>query len=73
MNKSQFITAVAEILEIDPSNLSGSEILEEVGNWDSLSIISFVAMVDSELKLIVDPEKLRQSKTINDLAGLVGL
>ncbi len=73
MDKSQFIAAVAEILEIDAGGLSGSEVLEDVGNWDSLSIISFVAMVDSELNQVVDPEKLKQAKTFNDLATLVGL
>lgn len=73
MNKTEFINQIAEILEIEPLNLSGTEVLEEIGNWDSLSIISFVAMVDTELKIIVDPEKLKNAKTINDLIELVGL
>ena len=73
MNKTEFINQIADILEIEPINLSGAEILEEIGNWDSLSIISFVAMVDTELKIIVDPEKLKNAKTINDLIELVGL
>lgn len=73
MNKTEFINQIADILEIEPLNLSGTEVLEEIGNWDSLSIISFVAMVDTELKIIVDPEKLKNAKTINDLIELVGL
>jgi len=73
MNKSEFIKQIADILEISPDNLTGSEILEEIGNWDSLSIISFVAMVDDELKKIVDPEKLKEAQTINDLIELVGI
>jgi acyl carrier protein len=73
MNKTEFINQIADILEIEPINLSGAEVLEEIGNWDSLSIISFVAMVDTEFKIIVDPEKLKNAKTINDLIELVGL
>jgi len=73
MNKTEFINQIANILEIDSINLSGSEVLEEIGVWDSLSIISFVAMVDTELKIIVDPEKLKNAKTINDLIELVGI
>ena len=73
MNKIEFIKQVSDILEIDPKNLTGSEILEEIGNWDSLSIISFVAMVDAELNRIVSPEKLRQAKTIDDLVELAGI
>ena len=73
MNKTEFINQIADILEIEPINLTGTEVLEKIGNWDSLSIISFVAMVDTELKIIVDPEKLKNAKTINDLIELVGL
>jgi acyl carrier protein len=73
MNKYQFTCAVAEILEISPEGLSGQEELESIGNWDSLSIISFVAMVDADLNQSIDPEKLKQARTLDDLASLVTL
>jgi acyl carrier protein len=73
MDKPAFFAAVAEILEADASGLTGNEQIDEVGNWDSLSVISFVAMVDSDLGQIVDGEKLKDAKTLNDLAALVGL
>jgi len=73
MDKQKFIAAVAEILETSPQGLVGSEILIEIGAWDSLSIISFVAMVDNEYNVVVEPEKLKDAKTIDDLAALVGL
>jgi acyl carrier protein len=73
MNKHQFTCAVAEILEISPEGLSGQEELESIGNWDSLSIISFVAMVDADLNQSIDPEKLKQARTLDDLASLVTL
>ncbi len=73
MDKPAFFAAVAEILEADPAGLTGNEALDSIGNWDSLSVISFVAMVDSDLGQIVDGEKLKDAKTLNDLAALVGL
>ncbi|HVZ29798.1 MAG TPA: phosphopantetheine-binding protein [Asticcacaulis sp.] len=73
MDKPAFFAAVAEILEVDPSSFNGPEKIDDVGNWDSLSVISFVAMVDSDLGQIVDGEKLKNAKTFNDLADLVGL
>ena len=71
MNRSSFFSMVAEILESDQSEFTGEELLEAVGNWDSLSVISFVAMVDAEFNMTVDPEKLKNAKTLNDLAVLV--
>jgi len=73
MDKPAFFAAIAEILEADPAGLTGAEKIDDVGNWDSLSVISFVAMVDSDLDQIVDGEKLKDAKTLNDLAELVGL
>jgi len=73
MNKTEFIGAVAEILEISADGLTGAEELEAIGNWDSLSIISFVAMVDADLNQTVDPEKLKKARTLDDLAALVDL
>ncbi len=73
MDKKAFFAAVAEILEVDPSGWTGSETISDVGNWDSLSVISFVAMVDSDLNQIVDAEKLKGAQTLDDLAALVGL
>jgi acyl carrier protein len=73
MDKPAFFAAVAEILEADPAGLTGAENINDIGNWDSLSVISFVAMVDSDMDQIVDAEKLKDAKTLNDLAALVGL
>lgn len=73
MNKSEFISAVSEILEITAEGITGPEFLTEIGNWDSLALISFVAMVDTEFNKMVDPQKLKQAKTIDDLAALVEL
>ncbi|HTM80322.1 phosphopantetheine-binding protein [Asticcacaulis sp.] len=73
MDKPAFITAVAEILEADPTGLTGNEAISDIGNWDSLSVITFVAMADADMDKIVDAERLKDAHTLNDLAALVGL
>jgi acyl carrier protein len=73
MDKPAFFAAVAEILEVDSAGLNGSENLNDVGNWDSLAVITFVAMADSDLDTGVEAEKLKDAHTLNDLAALVGL
>jgi len=73
MDKPAFFAAVAEILEVDADGLTGAENLNEVGNWDSLAVITFVAMADSDLDTVVEAEKLKDAHTLNDLAALVGL
>jgi len=52
--------------------LSGSERLEGLENWDSLSIIGFIAMADEEFSVQVAPTAIHQAETINDLIKLLG-
>jgi acyl carrier protein len=73
MNKAEFFVLVAEVLEIEPEGLKGSDVLEEIGTWDSLAVISFVAMVDREFDIIIEGDRLHGAKTLDDLAVLVGL
>jgi acyl carrier protein len=61
---------IDELLEKDPGTLQGPEALEDVG-WDSLGIISFIALVDENLEYTVRPKELAQCKTVEDLLALV--
>lgn len=57
------------ILELDPGTLTGTETLEEI-NWDSLSVITFIAMADGNYGLTIPASKLKGVKTIADLLML---
>lgn len=71
MNAQQFLDKITEILEIDRGTLKGDEDLDSLDNWDSLAVISFIAMADEELGMIVDAEKLADAKSVKDLLSLV--
>ena len=73
MNKAEFFVQVAEVLEVEPDGLAGGDVIADVGTWDSLAVISFVAMVDREFDIIIEGERLNGAKTLDDLAALVGL
>jgi len=73
MDKKAFFALVAEVLEIPAEPLKGSDVLTEIGNWDSLAVITFVSMVDQTFDIIIDGEKLHAARTLDDLAALVGL
>jgi len=68
----QVLNRIDTLLELDPGTLSGSERLEGLENWDSLSIIGFIAMADEEFSVQVAPTAIHQAETINDLIKLLG-
>jgi acyl carrier protein len=71
MNQAEFIELVAGILEVDPSTVSLSDVLEDI-DWDSLSNISFIADVDNTTGTSIDADELSKATTVGDLFALVG-
>ena len=66
---SEFYEGLAEILEVDTGEVnSGLELGE---TWDSLAIVSTIALIDDVYDIQVRPEKLADCKTVGDIEQLV--
>ena len=73
MDRKEFLLALDKMLELDDGTLTGAEELESIDAWDSLAVISFIALVDEKLGHVVEGEKLVKAKTVQDLLGLAGI
>ncbi|MDG3443003.1 phosphopantetheine-binding protein [Nitrospirillum amazonense] len=71
MNRNEFLAALDEMLELDPGTLKGGETLDDIDSWDSLAVISFIALVDEKFNTVVAGEDLAKAKTVDDLLALV--
>ncbi|WP_349904868.1 acyl carrier protein [Parafrigoribacterium humi] len=69
MEKEEFISFVAEILEVDASTLALSDRLEDI-DWDSLANITFIAEVDTRFGVTLDADRLGQGQVVSDLYKL---
>ena len=68
---SEFYEGLAEILEIESSEVSSDLVLEE-GVWDSLAIVSSIALIDEVFDRTVSADALAECKTVGDIEKLVG-
>lgn len=71
MNKSDFLLALDELLELSPGTLNGTETLDSYENWDSLAVISFIALADEKFSIVVGSEAIAKAQTVNDLLQLI--
>lgn len=71
MTQTEFLNIIEGILELDEGTLDGSEKLNELAGWDSLAVVSFIAEIDSELDLTLNPNQLSNAQSIADLKALV--
>jgi acyl carrier protein len=70
MNKRQFYDEVENILEVPSGSLKGDEVLKDFEQWDSLAVLSFIAMADATLQTLISSRDLAKCQNVADLVGL---
>jgi acyl carrier protein len=70
MNRDEFLLQMDEILDLPAGTLRGHERLEELRNWDSTSLITFIAMAESNNGVSVSPGQIVNCSTVADLLRL---
>lgn len=68
----KFFDGLAEIFEIEPSEVSESLPLDSVA-WDSLAIVSTIALIDEQFDVMVDGQALASCETVGDIQKLITL
>ena len=71
MTDEQKIKTIEEILDLEEGTLTKETILKDLEDWDSVAIISFIAMMDDEFDKIVKGSVVREQKTVTDLMALM--
>jgi len=70
MSPSDFYALLDDMLEFDPGTIKGDERLEDLDGWDSLAVISFIALVDEKFDTLVETDKLAAAESVSDLYDL---
>ena len=70
MNRNEFLLQMDEILDLPAGTLRGNEKLEELTNWDSTSLITFIAMAESTNGVSISPGEIVTCSTVADLLQL---
>jgi acyl carrier protein len=65
--EEKFIDLFKETLEINDQTVTWSTKFRELENWDSLSFLSVLAMLDEEFDVVIEGNDFRKLITIEDL------
>ena len=66
----KFYDGLAEILEIDPADVTPAMVLADQ-SWDSLAIVSTIAMVDECFEVMLPSQALMGCVTAGDIEKLI--
>jgi acyl carrier protein len=71
MRTPAFLKLLDSALDLPEGTLTGTETLSDIPEWDSLAVISFIALVDEQFNVILEGEKLAEAKSVADLLALL--
>ncbi len=72
MTREEFLAHLDELLEMPEGALKGDERLEGLERWDSLAMVSFIALADEHCDRRLSPRQFVSCNTVNDLLQLAG-
>ena len=70
MEKNVFIEKLSDILDVEDEITMDTK-LDALEEWDSLSIVSYVAMANTSCGKRIEPKIVREAETIRDLYELL--
>ena len=71
MQEQEFLELISDALEVELSDLSFQSKLEEVDEWDSIGQLAFIGLLDENLSIDIDVEKMLECATISQLFEFV--
>ena len=71
MNKAEFYQNLDELLELDPGTIKGGDVLTDLEAWDSMTVLSFIAMADEKYGVNIRANRIAECKSVDDLAAAV--
>ena len=71
MNFEPFLQELAPLFSVDREHLTEDFRLDPETNWDSLTIISMMALMDDYFEIEITGEQLRGCSTIGDVLRLI--
>lgn len=72
MTKAEFCSRLADALELDPQEVEIKTDLTALEEYDSLSVLAIIALIDEEFSVALTGDQLGQITTVASLIDLVG-
>jgi acyl carrier protein len=71
MTRAEFLASFEKMVNQTAGSLSGDESLRDLEEWDSVTVVEFMAFVDEQFSVQLDTNKLANCETVGDLLVLL--
>lgn len=71
MSKEEKMELIADILEMETEELDEDMVLEEIESWDSVAVLSVIAVMDEKFGKLPHASEVVKCKKISDLLAFM--
>lgn len=71
MSQEEKLAKLEEIMELDEGVLKVSDILADYDEWDSIAVLSYIALMDSEFHKVVKGVDVKNFITVQDAIDMM--
>jgi len=67
MTNKEKMNLLEELLDIEKDSLSEETLLEDLDEWDSMAVITIIAMFDDEFEKVLTAKQVKAFESIKDI------
>ena len=71
MTTEKKMELLADILDLEATDLKPEMALSEISEWDSIAVLSFIAMMDEEFNKSIKGAEIKNFKTLQDVMDVM--
>ena len=71
MTEKEKLALLEEAMELDEGTLSIDDVLEDYPEWDSISALSLIALVDEKFGKILDGQTVKKFEKVSDVLAVM--
>jgi acyl carrier protein len=71
MTEQEFLRSMDELFEVPAGTLTMSHKFRDLDNWDSLKLLTLIALLDEKYGVILDVERFASGKTLADIFAII--
>lgn len=71
MTEKEKLAKLEEMLEVELGTLIPETVLADLEEWDSIAVISFIALMDDEFEKTIKSSQIKEFQTIADVLAVM--
>ena len=71
MTLEEKIRFIEEVMDVDEGELSENSALEDIEEWDSLSVLTLITELKKKYNINLDTQQIRDFKIVRDICNVI--